>query len=138
MGRITDSADLGANLQQVTTLARCAICARHPSHTMFVLNEGAPLPAPHLSWLLCAPCVMAVQEEVMRSALRTPLRVRVAVAIIASERSPRARPKRWDPRSWVRLSDGELDKLVTVGILGLFLEPVIVFIIVTVVTVMWR
>jgi hypothetical protein len=104
---------------------------------MFVLTESAPLPTPRRSWLLCAPCVLAVQEEIARSALRTPLRLRVAVAIVASERRPLAQPKIWDPRSWVRLSDGELDKLVTVGILGLFLEPIIVFIIVTVV-VMWR
>jgi len=43
---------------------------------------------------------MDVEREVRRAELQTPFRVRVAIGLVASERSPQLRPRIWEGRYW--------------------------------------
>ncbi len=50
--------------------------------------EPADAPEPKHVWILCKPCHRALLAEIRRSPLRTPVRLRVAVGLVAAERSP--------------------------------------------------
>jgi hypothetical protein len=69
---------------------RCSICASrvwvHPVH----LTEPEGVPEPRLSWTLCRPCYRALMKELRRSPVRSPLRLRIAMGLVASERWPQA------------------------------------------------
>lgn len=69
---------------------RCSICAQMLSGDMLFLDETGEVPAPRQSWVFCQACDAAVRAELERSPVEGPLRVRVAVGMVASERSPRA------------------------------------------------
>lgn len=47
-----------------------------------------------MSWALCDACNTAVRDEMERSPVRGPLRLRVAVGLVATERTPQARRAR--------------------------------------------
>ena len=88
---------------------RCAICERRPASTLLhaatpVLHLGADeFPETPLSghaWMVCKECARAVQQEMARAGLRSPLRLYVAIAIVASERNPAAHPRVWSARYW--------------------------------------
>jgi hypothetical protein len=68
----------------------CAICLRRVGQDITYLEETGEVPEPRQSWVLCGECSRAVQAELERSPVVGPLRVRVAVGIVAAERSPRA------------------------------------------------
>ncbi len=95
----------------IPTGGRCAICARR-------IGKGAAVVAERLDggepreWTLCASCHEAVRNEVERAALDTPLRVPVALGIVASERAPGRRPHIWEERFWQRLDSGDSDWLI--------------------------
>ena len=72
------------------TKPRCAVCLRRLGQDISYLEETGEVPAPRQSWVLCGECNRAVQAELERSPVVGALRVRVAVGIVASERSPRA------------------------------------------------
>jgi len=95
---------------------RCAICQRRLGGTLTYLEEtGDDIPPPLQSWLLCAACNDAVHERLERSPVRSPLRLRVAVGLVASERTPEAR------RANVgELSDRTWERLLFWGIVGAF------------------
>src|SRR5215831_12134851 len=78
-----------AALQPETTSIRCAICDRRSSGSLYRVMESIPLDDEPRSWLLCVDCADAVRQEVERADLRTPLRVRIAVGIVALQRRPR-------------------------------------------------
>jgi hypothetical protein len=86
---------------------RCAICERRLHATLVYLEEtGGDIPEPHRSWLLCASCNEAVHEQLQRAPVRSPLRLRVAVGLVAAERTPTARRERFgqlSDLSWERL-----------------------------------
>lgn len=84
---------------------RCSICDRKLEQTAFFLTEGDEAPEPQQVWLLCASCNTAVQSELSRSELRSPVRTRVAVGLVASARSPGNRAKFWQGRYWDELDD---------------------------------
>ena len=67
---------------------RCSICTRrtwmHPTHLM----EPVGVPEPRQTWTLCKRCHEALLVEMRRSPVRSPLRLRIAMGIVASERSP--------------------------------------------------
>jgi len=82
---------------------RCAICRKRIWVGAFTLQDPAEAPEPQQSWVLCKVCHGGVLAELERSPLRTPMRVRVAVGLVASERWPRAR----------RAMDGQEDRVWT-------------------------
>ncbi len=87
----TLSADTEADLDsREGVVPRCAICRKRVWAGAQTLRDAAEAPEPHQSWLLCKTCHAAVQAELERSPLRSPLRVRVAVGLVAAERWPRA------------------------------------------------
>jgi hypothetical protein len=69
---------------------RCDICAQRTGRDVAFLDETGNVPVPRRSWMLCAACNAAVGAELARSPVATPLRVRVAVGLVAAERSPQA------------------------------------------------
>ncbi|HLY31777.1 MAG TPA: hypothetical protein VKQ36_12180 [Ktedonobacterales bacterium] len=96
---------------------RCSICTHRLGKTLFQIDDtldlgtsdssGAPADdAPFAaafrrqSWFLCKECYMDVEREVRRAELQTPFRVRVAIGLVASERSPQLRPRIWEGRYW--------------------------------------
>ncbi len=88
--RITE--ELGA---QSDTMARaptrCAICRRRLGNSIYFLEETGAVPEPRQSWALCDSCNGAVREQLRQSPLRSDLRLRVAIGLVATERAPAAR-----------------------------------------------
>ncbi|HEX6123405.1 MAG TPA: hypothetical protein VFY89_09600, partial [Ktedonobacterales bacterium] len=85
---------------------RCSICARRLGKTLAYLEETGDVPEPRLSWLLCEACGMAVREQMARANLQSPLRLRVAVAMVSTERTPQARRAHFGQLSdsaWIKL-----------------------------------
>jgi hypothetical protein len=110
----------------VASRVHCAICARRLRGTVIHLEEDPPVSGAGQSWLLCWACASAVGAELDRSPLRSLLRTRVAVAIVASERSPLAHPKPWSAEYWDHLSDAQWNRLVVIWIwLMIFLPPIV-------------
>lgn len=70
---------------------RCAICQRRLGNSIHFLEETGDVPEPRQSWALCDACNTAVREQMGRSPTRGDLRLRVAVGLVATERSPGAR-----------------------------------------------
>ncbi len=71
-------------------LRRCSICTSfiwfHPT----ALEEPVGAPEPHQEWVLCKPCHEALLVELRRSSIRSPARLRIAMGLVAAERSPKA------------------------------------------------
>lgn len=70
--------------------ARCSICTRRLWFKPIRFVEAEGVPEPRLSWTLCKPCYQALLTEMHRSPVRSLLRARVAMGIVASERLPQA------------------------------------------------
>ncbi|MBO0789899.1 MAG: hypothetical protein J2P36_02985 [Ktedonobacteraceae bacterium] len=73
---------------------RCAVCMNHVWFDSVHLTEPPGVPEPRESWVLCRDCYEAIEKEVRRSPVASSLRTRIAVGIVASERSPMAYPTR--------------------------------------------
>jgi hypothetical protein len=69
---------------------RCSICQRALDGDMLFLDETGDVPEPRQSWIFCQECDAAVRAEMERSPVEGPLRARIAVGLVASERSPYA------------------------------------------------
>ena len=69
---------------------RCSICMSFIWFHLYTLKEVAEAPEPHQEWVLCKPCHKALQEEMRRSSIRSPVRLRIAMGLVAAERSPKA------------------------------------------------
>jgi hypothetical protein len=86
-------------------VTRCAICASRIWFAPVDIIEPDSVPEPRLSWILCKACYKAVLAEVRRSPVRSPMRLRIAMGIIAAERSPQAYPTRvrtfLNDRKWI-------------------------------------
>lgn len=54
------------------------------------MTEPVGVPEPRLSWTLCKQCHQALLQEMERSPVLSPLRLRIAIGIIAAERWPHA------------------------------------------------
>jgi len=72
------------------SVTRCSICCKRIWVGALTIQEPADAPEPKQSWILCKLCYAAVQAELERSPLRTSVRLRVAVGLVAAERWPRA------------------------------------------------
>jgi hypothetical protein len=85
---------------------RCAICERRVGDTLAYMEETGDVPEPRQSWLLCQVCSEAVRAQIERSPVASPLRLRVAIGLVASERTPEARREHFgqlSDRNWERV-----------------------------------
>ena len=86
-------------------VTRCAICTRRIWFNAIHLTEPEGVPEPRLSWALCKHCYGALLAEMERSPVRSPLRLRIAMGIVAAERWPEAYPSKvsmyMSDRRWV-------------------------------------
>ena len=70
------------------TSEHCSICTSRIWFNAVPLMEPEGVPEPRRSWVLCNDCYQALLIEMRRSPVRTPLRLRIAMGIVASERWP--------------------------------------------------
>lgn len=73
---------------------RCSICQRRLGRAIHFLDETGDVPEPRMSWALCDACNTAVREQMTLSPVRGALRLRVAVGLVSTERTPAARRAR--------------------------------------------
>jgi hypothetical protein len=92
--------------------ARCTICGRRVGAPRYRIVESEPPEGHQQTWVACAECTDAVLEEVGRAALQSPLRVRIAVGIVAARRRPVARPAIWSEQFWEDLDDAAMDRVL--------------------------
>jgi hypothetical protein len=52
------------------------------------LKEPFEAPEPRHEWVLCQSCHKALLNEMRRTSLSSPVRLRVAIGLVAAERSP--------------------------------------------------
>jgi hypothetical protein len=71
-------------------LSRCSICLRLLWLRLVMLSEPVGVPEPLRHWILCQHCYQALLGELSRSSIRSPLRLRIAIGLVAAERSPAA------------------------------------------------
>lgn len=81
---------------------RCGICRRRLGDSIHFLEETGGAPEPRQSWALCDACDAAVHEQLRVSPVRGEQRLRVAVALVATERTPEARRSRAAQNSDIR------------------------------------
>jgi hypothetical protein len=124
-------------LQPETTSIRCAICGQRSSGPLYRVVESDLSDDEPRSWLLCVDCAAAVRQEVERADLRTPLRVRIAVGIVALQRRPRPHYHFWSEQFWEEADDEAQNRIMARFIFGLvifktlFLVFVIAYIVVS-------
>ncbi len=104
---------------------RCSICARRLGDTLTYLEETGDVPEPRQSWLLCEACNSAVKEQMARAPVYSPMRLRVAIGIVSTERSPAARRARRG-----QLSDAGWIKLLFIAFIGGLIAHLIVIVII--------
>ena len=73
-------------------LLRCSICSRFILHYPISLKEPIDVPEPRQEWTLCKACYEALLVETRRSVISSSLRLRIAIGLVAAERSPHAYP----------------------------------------------
>ncbi len=69
---------------------RCSICTSFIWFHPIALEEPVGAPEPRREWVLCKPCHQALLVEMDRSSIRSPARLRIAMGLVAAERSPKA------------------------------------------------
>ena len=67
---------------------RCSICLSFIWLHPIALKEPVEAPEPRQEWVLCKPCHEALLAEMRRSTIRSSSRLRIAVGLVAAERSP--------------------------------------------------
>src|SRR5450755_1067026 len=68
----------------------CSICTSFILFHPITLKEPVEAPEPRQEWVLCKPCHEALLEEMNCSSIRSPMRLRIAIGLVAAERSPNA------------------------------------------------
>src|SRR5690349_24622149 len=74
------------------TTTFCSVCDNRIWFGPIHITEPEGVPEPRLSWVLCKECHGLLLAEVRRSPVRSPLRLRIAMGLLASERWPHAYP----------------------------------------------
>jgi hypothetical protein len=85
---------------------RCSICRRRLGRMLFFIEETGDVPEPRGAWVLCERCNEAVHVQMEQSPVRSPLRLRVAVGVVAAERTPEARRAKFGQLtddSWIKV-----------------------------------
>ena len=77
---------------QKRSASYCSICNNRIWFGPIYIREPEGVPQPRLAWVLCKECHGDLLAEVRRSPIRTPLRLRIAVGIVAAERWPHGHP----------------------------------------------
>jgi len=72
---------------------RCSICTRLIWFYPIALIEPVGAPEPRQEWILCKHCYAALLVEMRRSRFHSPMRLRIAIGLVAAERSPNAYPQ---------------------------------------------
>lgn len=68
----------------------CSVCTNRIWFSPIRVVEPEGVPEPRLSWTLCKRCYQALLVEMRRSPVRSPLRLRIAMGMVASELWPLA------------------------------------------------
>lgn len=68
----------------------CSICTSSIWFAPIALKETLGASEPRRAWMLCKSCHEALLVEMRRSPIRSPLRLRIALGLVAAERSPTA------------------------------------------------
>ncbi len=103
----------GSRRRRRRVVTHCSICnGRIWFHPLRVI-EPEGVPEPRLTWTLCKPCYHVLLEEMRVSPVRSPLRLRVAIGIVASERWPQA----YTTRVRMYLADRRLLVFMAVGLI---------------------
>jgi hypothetical protein len=126
------------DVETVRESGKCRICGRRTADCLFAVHENAPpsIPGQHgQTWFLCEECASAVVTQVERSPLRSPLRIRIAVGIVAAERMPQRRRTVLDLEFWEEMPRQQLDGLIAAFVVFLFVMPPLVFLLVTALTI---
>lgn len=85
---------------------RCAICERKLGANICYLEETGDVPPPRQSWMLCTACNEAVKEQMALNPVQSPVRLRVAIGVVSTERTPAARRAhlgQLTDKSWFKL-----------------------------------
>jgi hypothetical protein len=77
-----------AELRKARPPVRCSICMRRTWLNATHLIEPLGVPEPRQSWTLCKRCHTVLLVEMERSPILSPLRLRIAMGIVAADRSP--------------------------------------------------
>jgi hypothetical protein len=72
------------------TNEHCSICTSRIWFDAVHLMEPEDVPEPRHAWVLCRECYQALVVEMRRSPVRSPLRLRIAMGLVASERWPQS------------------------------------------------
>ncbi len=86
------------------SVVRCSICESRLRHNFISLREPEGVPSPRQEWTLCKRCHEELLEQLRISPVRTPLRLRIAIGLVAAERSPYTYAPTRKPlsdRSWI-------------------------------------
>ena len=75
------------------TRQECSVCTSRIWSQAIPLIEPEGVPEPRRSWTLCKSCHRALLTELRRSPIRSPLRLRIAMGLVAAERAPLAYPR---------------------------------------------
>lgn len=104
--RVSDELSAQQQAQRGLAPTRCAICERRLGNSIHFLEETGDVPEPRQSWALCDACNDAVREQMRLSPVRGSLRLRVAIGLVATERTPASRRARFgqlNDQHWERL-----------------------------------
>ncbi len=86
--------DEGSRRSRKRIAARCSVCNSRVFFHSIRLMEPEGVPEPRLTWTLCRACYHVLLEEIRRSPIKSPLRLRIAIGLVASDRWPQAYPTR--------------------------------------------
>jgi len=70
---------------------RCSICRKRLGDAVAYLEETGDQADERQSWVLCEACNDAVKRQMAETPIRSPQRLRVAIALVSTERTPAAR-----------------------------------------------
>ncbi len=85
-------------------ITRCSICRSRTWFNAISLMEPEGVPDPRQEWTLCKRCHQELLVQMRISPIRTPLRLRIAIGLVAAERSPYVYAPTRKPlsdRSWI-------------------------------------
>jgi len=105
---------------------RCAVCGEQESVEWFEF-QGDDLSEPR-TWVVCASCAQAVRQEIERAHLRTPTRVRIAIAMVASERKHGV--EQIEAIEALERSSNRVERLLIGTVLAAFLVHALAFVVV--------
>ena len=71
---------------------RCSICRHFILFDFILLKEPIDAPEPRHEWTLCKACHEALLVEIRRSVIHSAIRLRIAIGLVAADRSPKAYP----------------------------------------------